>query len=603
MSAPVADFAASGIRWDLSSLFSGIDDPKIEENWKKSSELADQFAEKYRGRVVDLSAEELATAIIELEHLVNFSQKPGSFASLLYAGDTSNPKHGAFYQKAQEKGSELRIKIMFFSLEVQKIDAEKFAAHLSHPSLANYVHYLQDLRKYLPHLLDESSEILLEETANIGNRAWERLHDEVTSNHVYNWTNPETGEAEELTEGEVLQKMREPNREVRKAASEAFTAGLRQIERVIAFTYNTLLADKKLDDRLRGYTHAEDSRHMANELDKETVDLVMDLCKQRSDLVARYYRVKKEILGLDELTEYDRYAPLKEAGEKFSYDQAKNMILDAFQEFHPELKVRAKEFFDKNWIDAEPRKGKTGGAFCSYITPDLHPVILMTYLGSLDNVSTLAHELGHGVHSSLSREQTQFNYHGTLPLAELASIFAEMVIFEKLTAKVNDEDKLSLYADKLEGIYASVHRQSAMFRFEKRCHEHRRTQGELAPEDFQNYWQEEIQSMFQDSVKLGDQHKLWWMYVGHFFFAPFYVYAYSFGELLTLSIYQLAKQKGPSFADQYIEVLKLGGSKTPHELMGLLGVDLRSKEFWEGGFNAIEDLVKTTEELWAKVKS
>jgi oligoendopeptidase F len=278
------------------------------------------------------------------------------------------------------------------------------------------------------------------------------------------------------------------------------------------------------------------------------------------------------------------------------------MVLKAFGGFSVEMQERAAEFFDKNWIDAEARKGKTGGAFCSYNTPDTHPVILQSFLNKMDDVMTLAHELGHGVHASLSRAQTYFNFHGTLPLAELASTFGEMLVFEELVAQSSPKDKLALYAGKIEGIFATVFRQAAMYQFERRIHEHRRSQGELSPEDFGYHWQEELQAMFGDSLKLGDQHRSWWMYVDHFTAVPFYVYAYSFGELLVLSLYEMAKQEGPGFADKYIEVLRLGGSKTPQELMTMLDVDLQSERFWRGGFAAMDKFLVEFENLWAAVK-
>ena len=593
-----APVTAAGIKWDLSALFASMDDPKIATTWKTAHEQADAFATQYRGQLNNLNANQLAEALKKYEQISNEAGKPITYAHLLFAGDTSDPKIGAFMQEQTEKSSELSIKMMFFDLELQQVPEEKILTLLNDPILAEYAHHIHKVRIYTPYTLDESREVLLEETANVGIRAWQRLHDEVTANHVFHFTNPETNESEDLSQEEVLDKLRDPNRDIRQAAADSFTQGLKELERVIAYTYNTILADKKLDDRLRGLEYPERGRHLANELDKETVDIVMQLCKERSDVVERYYNVKKQILGLPELTHIDRYAPLFESKEEISWPKAKEIVLTSFGQFSKTLEERAAEFFDKNWIDAEPRTGKTGGAFCSYNTPDTHPVILMTYLGKLTDVGTLAHELGHGVHSSLSRKQNLYNFHGTLPLAELASIFGEILVFEDLVKNASTQDALALYADKVEGIFASVHRQSAMFRFEQKCHNHRREHGELSTEEFQNYWQEEIQAMFGKGVNLGEQHKSWWLYVGHFFFAPFYVYAYSFGELLTLALYEKAKQEGPGFAEKYIDVLERGGSETPHELMGHLGVDLRSEEFWQGGFAVIDRMVADFEKLW-----
>lgn len=602
MSAPVQDMAATGVRWDLSSLFSSVDDPKIAQTWKDAHARADEFAAKYRGKIASqaLSPVELAAAIAELEALSSESSKPAHYASLIFAADTSDPANGAFYQEQMENSSALRVKTMFFDLELQKAPDDYIETCLADPAMANYRHYVGVARAYSPHMLSEVEEVLLEETSNTGSRAWVRLHDEITSNQVYRYADPVTGETSELSQEQVIEKLRDPDRRIRQAAADAFSAGLEELERVIVYTYNTLLADKRLEDRLRKFEYPERSRHLSNELDKATVDIVMELCKERSDLVERYYKVKREILGLPELTHVDRYAPLFESKQQMSWPDGKALVLDSFRSFSPVMADRAEEFFEKGWIEAEPRKGKTGGAFCSYITPDLHPVMLMTYLGGLEDVGTLAHELGHGVHASLSRAQTPVNYHGTLPLAELASIFGEMLVFERITAEADLKDKLALYAGKIEGIFASVHRQSAMFRFEQRCHAMRRESGELTAAEFGTIWQEEMQSMFRTGVNLGEQHRRWWMYVGHFFFAPFYVYAYSFGELLTMAVYQKAKDVGPAFADRYVEVLTLGGSKTPQELMSILDVDLSSREFWQGGFVAIDQLVKTFEDLWAE---
>lgn len=593
---------ADGIRWDLSALFSSPEDPKIAESWARAQTEAKAFDVKWRGRVQtgELSPADLAAAIEHLESLSQEAGKPVTFAHLLFAADASDPKTGAFLQSQMEKLSEVRVLLMFFDIELQKAPDEWIQTCLADPALKNYHHFIRVSRQYEPHTLSETEERLLEETSNVGSRAWQRLHDELLSNHRFSYRNPATEEIEFISQEALLNKLRDENRAVRQSAADALTEGLKQHERTVVFIYNTLLADKKLDDRLRDFVNPEDSRHMANELDKSTVDIVMNLCRERGDLVARYYSVKKQILGLDKLTHVDRYAPLFEAKEKKSWEEAREIVRSSFAGFSSQMADRAEEFFDQNWIDAEMRDGKSGGAFCAYLTPDTHPVVLMTYLGTLDNVMTLAHELGHGVHSSLSRKQTYFNYHGTLPLAELASIFGEMLVFERIIADASLRDKVALYGEKLEGIFATVHRQSAMFRFEQRCHTRRREAGELTPDDFSAIWQEEIQSMFGESVELGEQHRHWWLYVSHFFQSPFYVYAYSFGELLTMAVYDKARQEGPEFAAKYVDVLERGGSESPHDLMARLGVDLRDKAFWEGGFAVIDRMVGEFERLYAE---
>lgn len=591
-----SELAPPKVRWDLSALFSSLDDPKIEEAWQAAENGADKFAETYRGRVAKLFAGELKVAISEFEAICQSLAKPATFANLLFACDATSPEIGAFMQKQMERASALQVKLMFFELELQAAPEAKFASVMADPVLDVYRHYLQTARMYSPHRLTEAEEIILEETANTGSRAFQRLFDEVTANHEYKLTLPGQ-QAAPATEQEVLNFLRHPDRDTRQAAADSLSEGLNAQMRVLAFTYNNLMQDKKVEDRLRKYPYPEYSRHLANELDKPTVDLVVNMCRERGDLVARYYRVKQRIMGLPELTHIDRYAPLFDTEEQVGFEQAKDIILGAFGEFSPTLEARAREFFDKGWIDAEPRAGKTGGAFCAYITPDLHPVVFLSYLNKMDNVGTLAHELGHGVHASLSRDQNYFNFHGTLPLAELASTFGEMLVFDRLTQAASPKDKLALYAEKIEQTFATVYRQAAMFRFEQRCHETRRLEGELSPERFGDIWQEELQAMFGASLKLGDQHRVWWSYVSHFIMSPFYVYAYSFGELLVLSLYQMAKNEGPSFADKYEALLRLGGSRTPFELMETVGVNMRDAAFWQGGFDAIERLIADFESL------
>ncbi|MFQ3667793.1 MAG: M3 family oligoendopeptidase, partial [Fimbriimonadaceae bacterium] len=545
----------------------------------------------------------LVQAIRDAESLAQDLYKPVSYANLIFAEDMGNPANGAFLQKQMERMSEISVKTMFFELEIQQAPAEVVDRAMAWEGMADYRHYISVLRAYSPHRLSEVEEVLLEETANTGTRAWVRLFEEVTSNHEFAYQDPNTCEQATLTQEEVLDLLRDPDRAVRQAAADSLTNGLKQMERVIVFTYNNLLQDKKVSDRLRKHPFPEHSRHLANELDKETVDLVIRLCRANYGLVERFYRVKREILGLDELTHIDRYAPLFDTVETVSFDEAKEIVLRAFGRFSPKLSDAAAEFFDRKWIDAEPRPGKSPGAFCSGVTPDRHPVVLMSYLGKMDDVTTLAHELGHGVHASLARRQTLFNFDTTLPIAELASTFGEMLVFEDIAAKASVADKLALYAEKIEGIFATVFRQAAMFQFEQACHTARREQGELTPEQFGDLWQEKLQEMFGDSIKLGDQHRSWWSYVGHFFFAPFYVYAYSFGELLVLSLYQRSKSGGAAFAEKYVELLASGGSKSPQDLLRGVDVDIHSPVFWQGGFDAIDQLVGTFEGLWAEYRA
>lgn len=603
MASPAAPSIEPG-SWNLSALFSGMDDPKINQSWETAHSRSDAVVRTYTGKIKSdqCSAEQLLGAIQELEEISVLMSKPANYSHLLYAANSSDPKIGAFLSDQMERASAIRVKLLFVELELQEMPESHFSKIITDPKLKNYEHFLREVRKYEPYKLSEKEEILLEEISNTGSRAWVRLYEELTANHVFHYVDPETSELVSMNEHEVMNLLYDPSRARREAAATGLANGYKEMQRTICFAYNNLMAEKKTTDRMRSYDYAQQSRHLANELTREVVDLVVDQCKASYPLVERYYNLKREILGLPELTHVDRYAPLFPAKKHVSYSEAREVVLDSFGAFSKEMSSRASEFFEKEWIDSAARNGKSGGAFCNYNTPDTHPVILMTYLDSTKDVMTLAHELGHGVHAALSREQSYFNFHGTLPLAELASIFGEMLVFENMLASASPLDQLAMIAEKIEGTFASVHRQVALYSFESRAHDCRRDTGEISPEDFGTMWQEELQQMFGNSIKLGEEHRDFWMIIGHFFFAPFYVYAYAFGELLTFGVYQKAKQAGPSFEKRYIDLLRLGGSLSPDDLMATIDVDLASAEFWKGGIGMIDDLIMRFETLWQQVK-
>lgn len=584
-------------QWNLSSLYDGMDDPRIEKTLQAQLRRAREFAEKYRGRInnPDLDAETLLNALLELESITQEAAKPSYFASLMFSSDTSDPARGAFLQKMHERATEISVPMIFFEVELLEAPEDLISKLLENPRLQPYKHFIQSTRLFRKHHLSEPEERIMEEKANTGNRAFARLFEETIA--AIEFKMEKDGETVIMTEPEVLALLRDPDREVRKAAAASVTEGLTANSRTLTFIMNTLVQDKAVNDRLRRYEFPEQSRHLSNELAPEIVDMVVRTAVENYDLVARYYRLKKEILGYDKLTHYDRYAPLNEAQKTIPFEHGKKIVLDSFGAFSETLAARAREFFDKLWIDAEPRKGKRGGAFCSYVTPDLHPYVLTNYLDRMDDVMTLGHELGHGAHASLSREQTYLNFHGTLPLAELASTFGEMLVFESLVRDADLNDRMALYAEKIEGIFATIFRQAAMYLFEQDLHKARREQGELTTEQINAMWQRRIQEMFGDSVELGDEHKFWWLYVGHFIETPFYVYAYSFGELLVMALYAKRQREGSAFEPKYIEMLRAGGSLSPEELVSKVDIDIRKREFWQGGIDVLRGLVERFEEL------
>jgi len=590
------------VAWDLSDLFGGIDDPAIDKALDDSLARAKAFAERYRGAIDsdNLTAGTLLEAIEELEDMAIPLSKVASYVAQVFFADTSKPEHGALMQHVQERQTEVALELIFFELELMAAKPEIIDRLVRDPVLANYKHFIHASRLFRDHKLPEGEEKILEEKANTGGRAFERLFEESLSALEFKITLD--GQEQTLSEPEVLALLRDPKREVRKAAAGSLTQGLVANSRLLTFIFNTLVYDKSIDDRLRRYEYPEQPRNTSNELDRETVETVMDTCVEGYELVARYYRVKRQALGYDKLYHYDRYAPLFESKEEYSFDQAKGIVLESFGRFSSEMSNAAGEFFNKNWIDAEPRKAKRGGAFCISTTPDLHPYVLLSYLNRKEDIMTLAHELGHGVHYSLASRQTLFNFGSVLPIAELASTFGEMLVFQSLVSKSNLEEKLALYAEKIEGIFATVFRQAAMYKFEQELHRGRRELGELTTEQIGEMWQRNIQTMFKDSVELGEEHANWWMYVNHFVESPFYVYAYSFGELLVMALYSMYLREGESFVPRYIELLKTGGACSPEELLGRVGIDIRDPEFWRGGVKVLEGLVADFEKLHAEWK-
>ncbi len=590
-------------KWVLSDLYSSIADPRIDQHLDSLEAKAKAFSNRFKGKIntPDVTADTLLTAIQEYEALDEEGAKPQSYAHMVFSADTSDPDIGAFMQKIEERCTSIGIHTIFFALELLKLDDGVMQRLLSNPMLENYRHYVIAARAYKDFTLTEPEERIVEEMRTTGCRAFGRLFSDIVSNHVFKLEF--NGEVEDLTEPELLDKLREPDRDLRRAAATTLTKGLAELERVLVLTFNTLLLDKATNDRLRGLREPQQSRHIANELEEETVEMVMKLCEENHPICERYYHLKRDILGLSELTHYDRYAPLFETEGSVGWESAKEMVLDSFGRFSPDLRNAALEFFDKEWIDAEPRPGKMGGAYCTSITTDLHPYVFMNYLGKMDGVLTLAHELGHGVHGSLSRTQTYLNFHSTLPLAELASTFGEMLVFDALQEKASLKDRLAMYAENIEGSFATIFRQAAMYRFEQDAHNHRRSKGELKAGELGEYWHKRQQAMFGSAVKLGEEHRSWWSYVPHFIFSPFYVYAYSFGELLVLSLYQMARDQGPGFADKYLDLLRAGGSRSPHELMSTVGIDIRSADFWRGGFKALHSRVEEFEKLWSEYKA
>lgn len=592
---------ARGVRWDLSDLYASPDDPSLEADLATGAGRARRFAATHRGRVATYGAEELAAALDDYETMQEPVARAGAYAGLVFAADTSMPRHGALLQHVREEGSAIRSELLFFELEWVAVDDRTAEALLAHPALAKRRHLLLALRRYRPHLRSEVEEQLLEETANTGSRAFGRLFDEVISDARFEIERD--GKPVSLVEEEALSLLHDADRELRRAGAASLTAGLRQRSRVLAFIFNTLARDKAFEDRLRGYADPMDARNLANEIDGGTVRALLAACEARYPLVQRYYRLKARLLGLPNLADYDRYAPLPGVAATRGFDAARELVLEAYADFAPPMAEIAGNFFGGRWIDAELRAGKRGGAFSASTVPSAHPYVMLNYTGNLRDVMTLAHELGHGVHQWLARERGLFEQDAPLTTAETASVFGEMLVFRRLMREERDPAlRLALLCGKLEDAFATAFRQVAMTRFEQGLHAARRSEGELALPRVNELWLAANRAMFGDAVELTPDYGLWWLYIPHFVHTPFYCYAYAFGELLVLALLRRYDEQGAAFVPRYLELLAAGGSAPPAELLTRVGLDIQDPRFWGGGLALLEGMVDEAERLAASLR-
>ena len=590
------------VRWNLAHLYPDPAEDVIDRDLDDSLRRAEAFAARYRGRIALLPAKELAEALDEYESLQEPVGRAGSYASLRFAADTSVPSHGALPQHVRERGTAVRNALVFFELEWVAVDDEQCGPLLADPALAGRRHLLDSMRRYRPHVLSEPEEQLLEETANTGERAWSRLFDEILA--AARFELELAGETKSLSEEEILSLLYDPDREKRRRAAASLTAGLREHARVLSFIFNTLVQNKATEDRLRRYDAPIDARNLGNEIDSGSVKALMEACERGHDMVHRYYRLKGRLLGIEQLEDYDRYAPIGAAPGVRTFDEARRVVLDAYGDFSPEMAAIARRFFDEGWIDAELRDGKRGGAFSASTVPSAHPYVLLNYTGNLRDVMTVAHELGHGVHQYLAREQGLFEQDTPLTTAETASVFGEMLVFRRLLAEESDPKvRLALLCGKIEDAFATVFRQVVMTRFEEKLHTARRSEGELPIDRISELWLEANAPMHGDAVRLTDDYAWWWLYIPHFIHSPFYCYAYAFGELLVLALIRRYDEEGTDFVPRYLDLLKAGGSDTPPALLDRVGLDITDPAFWSGGLELLREMVDEAERLAAELES
>jgi oligoendopeptidase F len=588
---------AEGVEWNLDDLYEGPDDSRLASDLDEAHVAAVAFRERYRGRLGELEAADLNDAVAELERIESASTRVETYARLRQAADSSDQARGALVQRVRERNTQIETELLFFDLEWSALDDERAERLLADPALATYAQVLRSQRRYKPYQLSEPEERISAEKGVTGVSAWGRLFNELLSDLSVSY------DGEELSLDAALARLsRETSQEERGRVAEAVTETLRPGVRTRGYILNTILNERAIEDRLRGFDTWISARNLANEIPDDAAQSLVDAIVGRYDIPQRYYALKAQLLGLEQLKDYDRFAPLQETGGTIAWDDARELVLGAFDGFSSQAGAIVADFFEKEWIDAALRPGKMLGAFCATTVPEVHPYVLMNYAGERRSVLTLAHELGHGLHGALAQEQGLFNARTPLTLAETASVFAEALTFQKLREREDDPRALlDLLIGRIDDTVATVFRQIALNRFEHALHTGRREEGELPVERISELWSAEQRRMLGPAVEVTDGYGIWWSYVPHFIQAPGYVYAYSFGYLFSLAIYRRYLEEGDSLVEPYLDLLRAGGSAPPAELASRLGFDIGDAAFWSAGLDAIGELVDEAESLAAQL--
>jgi oligoendopeptidase F len=582
--------------WSLADLYKGPDAPEVARDLEAAADQARRIKESYHGKLVDLARDgaALGLAIEEFECLVELMGRLGSYAGLYYAGDQSDPQRAKFYGDISEKLTAISMDIIFFDLELNQIDDAVMAEALKNPRAGRYKPWIENVRKEKPYQLEERIELLFNEKSQTSG-AWDRLFSETMTALRF----PVAGEQAPLSLELTLNLLSNPSEEKRKAAAEALAAVFKDNVRLFALITNTLAKDKEISDRWRGFKDVADSRHLANRVEAPVVEaLASSVRAAYPRLSHRYYAMKAKWLGKERLAHWDRNAPLPEQPDRlFAWPEARRLVLGAYRGFAPEMAAVAQDFFDKRWIDAPVRPGKAPGAFSAATVPSVHPYVLLNYLGKPRDVTTLAHELGHGVHQMLARPQGALMAPTPLTLAETASVFGEMLTFKALIKEIKDpKERKALIAGKVEDMLNTVVRQIAFYTFERKVHEARR-KGELTPDQLNAVWLEVQSESLGPAIELKPGYEVFWTYVPHFIHSPFYVYAYAFGDCLVNSLYGLYEEAHPGFVAKYFDMLKAGGSKHHSELLAPFGLDASDPAFWRRGLSLIADMIDELERL------
>jgi oligoendopeptidase F len=580
-------------RWNLDDLYPGLDSPSLKQALADAEIQAQAFQERYQGKVIGLPGAELGRAITEYETLQDVLGRVMSYASLIHAGDMDDPKIGQFYQTIQERVTTISSLLLFFSLDINRIEDKDLEEKLKAPQLRHYEPWLRDTRSFRPHQLSDEVEKLLHEKYVTGRAAWGRLFEQTISAMRF------AIGGRDMTSAEALNLLSSPDRATRAEAAESISKTLGGSVRTIALITNTLIKDKEIEDRWRGFKRPISSRNLGNFVEDEVVEALLKAVREAYPSIShRYYKLKAKWLGLEQLEFWDRNAPLPGDEDRvIPWTEARATVLDAYGAFSPRMAEIGRDFFDRQWIDAGVRPGKSPGAFAHPTVPSAHPYVLLNYLGRTRDVMTLAHELGHGVHQVLAAGQGALMADTPLTLAETASVFGEMLTFRKLLSRQTDPARRRIMlAGKVEDMINTVIRQTAFAEFERRAHDERR-EGELTPDRIGEIWLEIQKESLGDGIRFAPGYELYWSYIPHFIHTPFYVYAYAFGDCLVNSLYAAYQSAPEGFAEKYLDMLAAGGTRRHRELLAPFGLDASDPAFWGKGLSVLSGFIDELEAM------
>jgi len=579
--------------WDLTPLYLAPDDPAWERDLQGALSAAQAFAADWRGTLDEktMSAPALAAALQSYAKLQKQGLQPYFYAQLLFSAKSDDDCHKALFAKAREVWHAMMETTLFFELDLLRLSPEIFALLLVAPELQEYVHYLQQLRAHAPYTLSEAVEQALKRKDLSGKEAFAQLFEEVTGEMRFTFTFPAEETPREASGEELLALLYHPDGNVREGAFSTFLQGHAAAGTVLVACFNNIFLDHGKEAELRGYPQLMTPTHLESETEPAMVEKMMEVSVANYHLGQEYFALKRQLLGLERMKNTDLYAPLSTQVRNIEFAEAQATVLAAFSSFSPQLADLAQRFFAEKRIDVLPAAGKSGGAFCHGMAPGISPYILTNYTGTLRDLSTLAHELGHGVHFTLAAGQNLYNYNAPLPLAETASVFAEMLLTRHLLAvEADPQVKIALLCSKIEEIIATTLRQNVLTRFELAAHQQRGA-GLLSSDDLCALWLSENSKLFGDVVEMIEPYRWGWSYIGHFIQSRFYCYSYIFGELVTLALYRRYQQEGASFVPKYFALLASGGSQSPVEALRPFGIDLNAPGFWQEGYDLVRELI------------